>query len=63
MEYILALLTAVLAGLILDRQLPVRYKAWSNYCWGILGLGIMQALVFAPYRVFRVLQDLGHLLG
>lgn len=59
MEYILTLLVAVLIGLIGMRKWP----KLSNYYWSTLGIVVAYQVVFAPYRVFRVLYDLGHLLG
>lgn len=59
MEYILTLLVAVLIGLIGMRKWP----KWSNYYWSFLGIVVAYQVVFALYRVSRVLYDLGHLLG
>lgn len=59
MEYILTLLVAVLIGLIGMRKWP----KLSNYYWSTLGIIVVYHVVFAPYRVFRILYDLGHLLG
>ncbi len=58
MEYILTLLVAVLIGLIGMRKWP----KLSNYYWSFLGIVVAYQVVFTPYRVFRVLYDLGHLL-
>lgn len=58
MEYILTLLVAVLIGLIGMRKWP----KWGNYYWSVLGIVVGYQVIFAPYRVFRVLYDLGHLL-
>ena len=59
MEYILTLLVVVLIGLIGMRKWP----KLSNYYWSFLGIVVAYQVVFAPYRVFRGLYDLGHLLG
>lgn len=61
MEYILILLTAVLIGLMLNRKLPQAYHFWGKCYWGVLGICIVQNILFAPYRIFRVLYDLGRL--
>lgn len=61
MEYILILLTAVLIGLMLNRKLSQSRQFWGQCYWGVLGISIVQNILFAPYRVFRVLYDLGHL--
>lgn len=58
MEYILTLLVAVLIGLIGMRKGP----KLSNYYWSFLGIVVVYQVVFAPYRVSRVLYDFGHLL-
>lgn len=58
MEYILTLLVVVLIGLIGMRKWP----KLSNYYWSALRIVVAYQVVFAPYRVFRVLYDLGHLL-
>lgn len=58
MEYILTLLIAVLIGLIGMRKWP----KMGNYYWSTLGIVVVYQVVFAPYRVSRVLYDLGHLL-
>lgn len=63
MEYIILLLVMVLVGLMLKRKLPPIYQVWVNCYWGVLGIVIMQITIFAPYRFFRVLYDLNHLLG
>ena len=57
MEYILTLLVAVLIGLIGMRKWP----KLSNYYWSTLGIIVAYQVIFTPYRVFRVLYDLGHL--
>ena len=62
MEYIIALLVAVLIGLILNRKLPQPYQFVATCYWVVLGINIVHSLIFAPYRFFRVLYDLGHLL-
>lgn len=59
MEYILTLLVVILIGLISMRKWP----KWGNFYWSILGIGVVYQVVFAPYRVFRILYDLEHLLG
>ena len=59
MGYISTLLVAVLIGLIGMRKWP----KWGNYYWSILGIVVAYQVVFAPYRIFRVLNDLEHLLG
>ncbi|MDO5764266.1 MAG: hypothetical protein Q4P84_01015 [Elusimicrobiales bacterium] len=61
MEYILILLAAVLAGLVLNRRLPQAHQFWGKCYWALVGIGIVQNILFAPYRVFRVLYDLGRL--
>ena len=58
MEYILTLLVAVLIGLIGMRKWP----KWGNYYWSVLGIVVAYQVICTPYRVFRVLYDLGHLL-
>ena len=58
MEYILTLLVAVLIGFIGMRKWP----KLSNYYWSTLGIIVVYQVVFVPYRVFRALYDLGHLL-
>lgn len=61
MEYILMLLVAVLVGLIWMRKRP--FSKGNIYYWGVLGAITAYQAVFVPYRVFRVLYDLGHLIG
>lgn len=61
MEYILVLLLAVLGGLVLNRKLPQAYRFWGKIYWGCFGIGLVQSLMFAPYRFFRVWYDLGRL--
>lgn len=61
MEYILILLAAVLIGLVLNRKLPQAHQFWSKCYWALVGIGIVQNILFAPYRVFRVLYDFGRL--
>lgn len=40
-----------------------KWPKWGNFFyWSILGIGAVYQVVFTPYRVFRVLYDLGHLL-
>lgn len=59
MEYILTLLVVILIGLISMRKWP----KLSNYYWSALGIVVAYQVIFAPYQVFRILYDLGHLLG
>lgn len=61
MEYILMLLVAVLVGLIWMRKHPL--SRCNAYYWGVLGAITAYQVVFCPYRLFRVLYDLGHLVG
>lgn len=63
MEYVIWLLLMVLVGLMLSRKLPQIYQVWVNCYWVVLGVVIVQSMVFTPYRFFRVLYDLNHLLG
>ena len=57
MTYIFTLLVVVLIGLISMRRWP----KWGNYYWSVLWVGVAYQVVFAPYRIFRVLYDLGYL--
>lgn len=61
MEYIFILSAAVLVGLVLNRKLSQTNRFWVKCYWIVLGICIVQNFVFAPYRIFRVLTDLGRL--
>ena len=61
LKVLAALLAAVLIGLVLNRKLPQAHQFWSKCYWALVGIGIVQNILFAPYRIFRVLYDLGRL--
>jgi len=61
MGYLLVLLTYILFGLILTRKLSVPYKKYAWAYWASLVVVFVQAFVFHPYRLARVVYDFQNL--
>lgn len=63
MEYILIILLVVLVGLGLSRKVSAEQKYWGYCYWCAAGMAVIFSFVTAPYRIFRILDDISRLVG
>jgi len=63
MIYILAILSVIIAAIIIWYFLPAKKRAFMPYCLLFLIVAITVCLFSAPYRIERIIADLTHLFG
>ncbi|MBR2865337.1 MAG: hypothetical protein IKJ44_04230 [Elusimicrobiaceae bacterium] len=63
MQYILFFAGAVLAGMVLQKCIPQKYKKYAWGYWAAFALFCLQTAVFAPYRYQRMWWEIKNLLG